>query len=207
MIGHATDDARRVADAVEAAVHREDKRDIATDPLAAIEELETIGWTAVSTAQSDPDAGGLTIYSLRDILARWSAPPDGMPDEAPAHDGTRVVYVDDVIPKLLNAFESLGVSASESMQHQTLAEILRTFHLLFDWLPAESQLRVEDMILRILSGLGDHVLTLELETALADLVATLAAAGRHQTADAILAAKEQLARSIGKLGNRSTRIR
>ncbi len=193
--------ARMVADVLEDAIHRADKRDITADPLDGIEELETIGWTAISTAQSDPDAGVLTIYSLRDILARWSAAPD----ETPEADVAPVVYVDDVLPRLLDAFESLAVAASESMQHQSCAEILRTFDMLFVALPPAMQLRVEEVILRTLSGLGDHILTRELETALTGMIATLEAAGRRKTADALRAATDQLARSIGKLGGRATR--
>lgn len=198
---HAPDDAAAVADVLEDAIHREEKRDIASDPLNGIEELETIGWTSISTAQSDPDAGLLTIYSLRDILARWSSPPD----EAPEGEIAPIVYVDDVLPRLLNAFESLAVSASESMQHQSYSEILRTFDLLFERLPSDLQLRVEDVIRRTLSALGDHVLTNELESALTGLISTLEQAGRRQTAAAVLAAKDQLARSLGKLGGRSSR--
>ncbi len=85
------------------------------------------------------------------------------------------------------------------------AEILRTFELLFDRLPPELQLRVEDVIGRMLSALGDHVLTNELEAAFNGLIATLENAGRCQTAGALRAAKDKLALSIGKLGARSTR--
>ncbi len=202
VTAHTPADARLVADALEDAIHRATKRDIAADPLDGIEELETIGWTSISTAQSDADAGVLTIYSLRDVLARWSAPPD----EAPDVDVAPIVYVDDVLPRLLDAFESLAVSSSESMQHQSYAEVMRTFELLFDRLPPQLQLRVEDIVLRVLPGLGDHVLTRELETALTGLIATLEAAGRRATAAAVRDAKDQLARSIGKLGGRATRV-
>lgn len=198
---HALDDAHGVAGLLEDAVQREGQRDLASDPLDGIEELETIAWTSISTAQSDPDAGVLTIYSLRDILARWSVAPDDAAHDPPAP----IVYEDNVLPRLLNAFESLAVSASESMQHQSYAEILRTFELVFDDLPSGLQARAEDVILRSLSGLGDHVLTAELEAALSGLVACLERAGRAQTAAAVLAARDKLAASIGKLGARSTR--
>ncbi|MGH8480188.1 MAG: hypothetical protein ACREXK_11580, partial [Gammaproteobacteria bacterium] len=73
-------------------------------------------------------------------------------------------------------------------------------------LPPDLQLRVEDVIRRTLSALGDHVLTNELESALTGLISTLEQAGRRQTAAAVLAAKDQLARSLGKLGGRSNRL-
>lgn len=195
------DDAHAVGSVLEEAIHREVKRDIALDPMDGIEELETIGWTSISSAQSDPDAGILTIYSLRDILARWLDAPAPTSDETIAP----IVYADDVVPRLLSSFESLAVSASESMQHQSYAEILRTFELLYDRLPPPLQSRVEDVVLRTLSGLGDHVLTSELETVLTGLIATFDKAGRTKTARALLAAREALAGSIGKLGGRSTR--
>ncbi len=194
-------DADSVAQVLEVAVHREGQRDLANDPLDGIEELETIAWTSISSAQSDPDAGVLTIYSLRDILARWSTASD----DAARSTHAPVVYVDNVLPRLLSAFESLAVSASESMQHQSYAEVLRTFALLFDGLPGNMQSRAEDVILRSLSTLGDHVLTAELEAALTGLIDCLERAGRAQTAAAVLTAKAKLADSIGKLGARSTR--
>ena len=196
-------DAIAVGDALEDAIHREGKRDIATDPLDGIEELETIAWTSISTAQSDPDAGVLTIYSLRDILARWASEPQERADR----DGAPVVYVDNVLPKLLNALESLAVSASESMQHQSYTEILRTFELLFDRLPPEAQRRVEDILLRTLPAMGEHVLTAELQTSLAALIERLEHGGRAETAAAVRVATEKLAGTIGKLGSRSTRAK
>ena len=201
VTAHGQADAALLASKLEDAIHRATKRDLAADPLDGIEELETIGWTGISTAQSDPEAGVLTIYSLRDILARWSVSPE---DAAPVKVAP-VVYEDDVMAKLMNAFESLAVSASESMQHQCLAEILRTFTLLFDVLPQPWQLRAEDIILRTLSAMGEHVLTNELETALNALVSTLDAAHRPTTAAALRAAQSQLAASRGKLGSRATR--
>ena len=199
---HRREDAEAVARVVDDAIIRERKRDIATDPLAAVEELETIAWTSISTAQSDPDAGVLSIYGLRDILARWSAPPgEHAGEKAP------VVYQDDVVARLIASLESLGVVASESMQHQSYAEVLRTFHLMFERLAPELQSRVEDVVLRTLSGMGDHILTHELEGALRELEATFDRAGRAKTALAIASAREKLAATIGKLGARGTRGR
>ena len=192
--------AEAVAGVLEDAVLRETKRDITIDPVDCIEELETIGWTSISTAQSDPDAGILTIQALRDILARWSEPR--------AENGSTpapVVYVDNVMPKLLNAFESLAVVASESMQHQSYAEIVRTFDLLYLRLSSDARRRTEDIVLRTLSGLGDQILTAELEHALLAWIGTLRHAGRDDVAAAIADAHAKLARTVGKLGARSTR--
>ena len=194
------EDAIAIADVLEDAIEREATRDIASDPLDGIEELETIAWTSISTAQSDPDAGVLTIYSLRDILARWCGA-----SQEPSDDATPVVYADDVLARLVSAHESLAVVASESMQHQSYAEILRTFDLLFDRMDAAMQARVEDVVLRSLSGLGDHILSAELDTRLDAMTATFERAGRRETAAAVREARQRLARSIGKLAGRGTR--
>lgn len=57
-----------------------------------------------------------------------------------------------------------------------------------------------EIILRV--TLGAYVV---FETALTGLIATLDAAGGGHTAAAVLTARKRLARSIGKLGGRSTR--
>ena len=198
---HTDDDAIAVGKALYAAIRRESQRDIASDPLDGIEELETIAWTSVSTAQSDPDPGLLTIYNLRDLLARWSSEDNG------SADGHRVpvVYTDNVFSRLMSAFESLAVAASESMQHQSYAEILRTFEIMFNRLPQEQKPRAEDLIMRTLSGLGDHVLTAELNGSLSRLIDILNQAGRLETAAAIHTAQNELALSVGKLRSRASR--
>ena len=78
----------------------------------------------------------------------------------------------------------------------------RLHSALVQCLPSDLQLRVESKILRVLSGLGDHVLTHELEAALAGLIAALEAAGRAHTANALRVARDTLASSIGMLGGR-----
>ena len=199
---HLEADADAVGRVLHEAVRPKRQRDITLDPLDGIEELETIAWTTISTAQSDPDPGQLTIFILRDLLARWS----NERDEGPAMRKLPIVYEDNVFARLMNAFESLAVSCAESMQHQNIAEILRSVDLTFDRLPEPQQRRAEDLLLRTLTALGDHVLTAELDGALVGLIATLKRAGRDKTAAAIETAHDRLARSIGKLGSRSTRV-
>ena len=92
------------------------------------------------------------------------------------------------------------------MQHQTLTEVLRTFTLLFDRLPADEQIRAEDLILRVLTGLGDHMLTAPLEHALRGLAGTLASCGRGETAAAVQTACDTLARSVGVINSRACRV-
>ncbi len=76
---------------------------------------------------------------------------------------------------------------------------------MFGRLSLKLQQRTEDIVLRILSCLGDHVLTAELEKALMDLSDKINSSGKSETALAIQQARLKLSESIGKLNSRSTR--
>jgi hypothetical protein len=65
--------------------------------------------------------------------------------------------------------------------------------------------RADDLLLRSLSGLGDHILSSDLEASLAALRAALNMHGQSRCASAIAAAQRQLQMSIGRLASRSTR--
>lgn len=195
------EDAEPLCRAVRDAIHLERQRDLDTDPAYGVEQLATIGWTSISSAKSNPAPGILTIRRLRDILARWSEQQD-TPDARPLP----LVYTDTALPELMDAFDSLAVICSESMQHQSLAEIVRAFALLFERLSPEQQGQVERIVLRMLSTLGDHVLTRDLDDALSALTGTLRRCGRGPVADAISAAQTALAASMGALNSRSTRV-
>lgn len=204
----AVDDREAVEDAVHGAVRLERQRNLAFDPAYGVEQLATIAWTSISTSKSDPAPGLLVIHSLRDVLARWAAEgveEKGSPGGADEPD-VAVVYSDDVLPQLMDAFESLAVVSSESMQHQAFAEITRTFATMFDRLPTDLQRRAEELVRRILPALGDHVLTADLDAALSSLTSSLAAAGKRETAAALQAAHAGLAGTVGKLNSRSTRV-
>jgi uncharacterized membrane protein len=197
-------DAAEIAYAAQCGFRIEQQRDLVSDPAYGIEQLAIIGWTSVSTAKSNPSPGLLVIHSLRDLLARWSADANSA---APRDEQTLpVIYPDDVFAKLLDAFETMTVVASESMQPQTLSEVLRTFTFTFDRLPVEVQQRAEDLILRSLTAMGEHVLTAELNGTLAGLIDTLNRSGRYETAAKVEMAREQLSQSVGKLAARSTRV-
>lgn len=185
----------------------EEQRDLDTDPAYGIEQLATIGWTSISTAKSNPGPGLLTIWNLRDLLARWlqTDAAFGAGAETDADPAAAVVYSDNLPEQVMRAFESLAVVASESMQHQSTAEIYLTFAGSFHRLPPQLQQQADDLLLRSLSGLGEHILTSELEAALSALIDALAEAGRPQCATAIAAARHQLGQSIGRLNSRSTR--
>ncbi|HEX6963745.1 MAG TPA: DUF2254 family protein [Lacipirellula sp.] len=199
-------DAAELAGAVRAAIRIEQQRDLENDPAYAIEQLAIIAWTSVSTAKSNPSPGLLVLHSLRDLLARWS-----VADERDAGEDQRrplpIVYRDDVVEHLYDAFEAIAVVASESMQPQTTAEFIRTFAIMFRRLPPSQQERAESLIRRSLSAFGEHVLTSELDAALAALAMELQAAARHQTAAEVQAARQVLGESIGRLGSRATRVK
>lgn len=191
---------------IEEAVILEEQRDLDTDPTFGIEQLVTIGWTSISTAKSNPDPGVLVIWNLRDLLARWLAADAAFGAATPIScAGASVVYVDNLPERLMQAFESLVVVASESMQHQSAAQVYRTFASLFHRLPPDLQRQADDLLMRSLSGLGDHILTSELAASLSVLVDALTISGRSQCAGAVEQARDKLARSIGQLNSRSTR--
>lgn len=105
----------------------------------------------------------------------------------------------------MEAFESLVVVASESMQHQSAAQVYRTSASLYKRLPPDLQRQAEDCLMRSLSGLGDHILTRELAASLSVIVDALTLSGRSQCAGAIELARDKLAESISLLNSRSTR--
>jgi uncharacterized membrane protein len=199
-----TSEVKRV---IESAIILEGQRDLDSDPAFGIEQLETIGWTSISTAKSNPDPGLLTIWNLRDLLSRWLA-SDVLFGEGKAvvPDPTAcVVYNDNLPERLMQAFESLVVVASESMQHQSAAQIYRALATLFPRLGRDLQQRADDLILRSVSGLGDQILTHELDVSLALLVGVLRTSGRTSCADAVETARSKLGETIGQLNSRSTR--
>jgi len=195
------DETTKLEKLVQEAVHCESQRDIVADPAYGIEQMEMIAWTSISTAKSNPAPGLFIIQSLRDVWAHWSREN---------HEGSEkqlypVVYTDDVFSRLMNAFESLAVVSSESMQHQSFAEIISTFGVMFDRLSPDQQRRAEDLILRIISALGEFVLTADLDSALSTLVRALKQSARIHTAAAVQDAQDRLKLSVGKLHSRATR--
>jgi uncharacterized membrane protein len=194
------DEAEKMGCVVQKAIQIERQRDIGNDPGDGIEQLEMISWTSISTAKSNPHPGLLTIRILRNLLARLAVEESsGKAERYP------IVYQDKFEEKLLDTLETLGVVSSESMQHQNFIEVVRTFTLLFNRLQPTQQTRIEDIIMRLLSVLGDHALTAPLSAALDKLTEMLTINNREKTALAVKQAHQQLQLSVGKLNSRSTR--
>jgi uncharacterized membrane protein len=195
-----------LVDATQAALSIERQRGYHRDPGFGVSQLATVGWTAISTAKSNPSPGLTAIRNLRDLLVRWvdEAPlPDSKAEEGRAT--VPLVYRDDVKEQVLGAFESLLIAASESMQHQVAAELYHSIAVVYDRLPAPLKSRAEDVLMRGLSALGDHVLAHDLDAALVEVTAALTKAGRLEPAGAVERARLSLAESIGVLGSRGTR--
>ena len=193
--------AERVAELAGRAIRLERQRDVATDPAHGLEQLEAIAWTSISSSKSNPAPGLLAVRALRDTLARWS-------QEEPVPAVARVlplVYHDSTFDHLLNTFESLAVVSTESMQHQTFTEVVDTFASMFERIPKAYEPRFEDVILRIITGLADHVLTAELDGALRELRETLLRASRQETAELVAEAHRAMRAARGHLHSRSTR--
>ena len=192
---------KRLSDAAISAIKFSDGRDLGCDPAFGVEQLAAIGWTSVSTARSNPQPGILVVRSLRDILARW-----GEEGPSPSDPQSPVIYPDHVMAEAIGVLESLAVVSSESMQHQTLAEIMRTLAVLLDTLPEEFAECLENVALRSVSALGEHVLTGDLEASLQQLEMALSRHGRATASNSIMRATAALRQSVGRLNSRSTRV-
>ena len=191
-----------VEQAVLEAIDLERQRNMHVDPGYGVTQLATIGWTSTSTALSNSSPALSCLRSLRDLAARWSE--EQLP--AQAEDSLPVVYRDRVLERVIDAFESIGVAASEAMQHRCCAEVLNAFSRSYARLPEELKPRAEDAVRRMLSSLGDHVLTADVDRALLLLVDVLFEAGRTDTAREVRTAHARLASTIGQLHSRGTRV-
>lgn len=187
------------------AIHIESQRDLDEDPAFGVEQLVTIGWTSISSAKSDPEPGLLTIWNMRDLLARWLR-EDAAFGHSARHEGeSRIAYCDNLSGDILRGFQSMVVAASESLQHQCAAEIYLAFAQQYPILSPEPRAEMADITLRSLAALGDHVPTTELDAALQKLAEVMKDLGQVRTAAAISAAHRQLSKSIGQLHSRASR--
>jgi uncharacterized membrane protein len=197
------EDAEQLRKTVERSIRQQREREIQRDPGFGIEQLLDIGWTTGSTSKQNPAPAILAVLGLRDLLGRWSEK-----EERDWRGSARlaIVYPDNVPQTLLLAFESMAIVASESMQDQLFAVVIESLSMTFDRLTAEGRKTCEDIILRILSALGDLVPSTRLDTALSGLHAALMEAGRIEAAGSVAEAQSQLRLSIGHLNSRATRV-
>lgn len=186
---------------ITAAIKIEPRRTIDSDAGFGIEQLYSIARTTASTSKQNPQPAILVCHCLRDIIARWSSA-----DAIPENSASRIVYADRGVDDAILAIAAIGVVASESMQNTLAAEVWRTLATLIDDVPTAQLPALTDTVQRLLSSLGDHVLTRDLEEELSRCRRSLAGRGEPDAAEAIRAAAETLAESIGTLNSRGTRV-
>src|SRR5919199_2199695 len=122
-------------------------RDLQYDPGHGMIQIMNIGWTSISTSKQNPVPGAEAVNALRDLLAQWA---DEEENEPSGVEKLPVVYYDDIPSKPLYMLESLGVVATESLQHQNFALVLGAFAKMFGRLPAAQRSQAEEIIPRIL---------------------------------------------------------
>lgn len=197
------EEAERLARATKAALQLDYQRATRRDPAFGIQQILMIGWSSGSTAYHNPGVAAESVRNLRDVVARWSEDYDaveGSPGSIP------LVYPDGLVERALEALEALAVVSTESLQYPTFEEVMRAYARLFGRLPAHLQDRVGTALHRLVTGLGDHVMTRSLEEALEEMVGALRAAGHAETADVVETALQQMASTAGTLAARSTRV-
>jgi hypothetical protein len=173
-------------------------RDLQYDPGHGMIQIMNIGWTSISTSKQNPVPGAEAVNALRDLLAQWA---DEEENEPSGVEKLPVVYYDDIPSKPLYMLESLGVVATESLQHQNFALVLRAFAKMFGRMPAAQRSQVEEIIPRILSRLQYAVLTTDLDEALLTLAVALDTAGSRETAEEVWEARQQARSNISSLAD------
>lgn len=133
-----SDDA--IAKAVRGAILLTQKRDIADDAGYSLHHLHTIGWTAISTARSDPAVGSIAIQALRDLAVAWREHPPR------AVTADRLAYDDRLPLQLIDTIESLMVASAESKQHQSMALLLDTLTAILPTMPVQQQRALADIM-------------------------------------------------------------
>lgn len=197
----------QVLRATESAVSIQRQRNFRRDPGLGISQITTMGWTAISSAKSNPHAGMAAIRALRDLLVRFVGEKAAGDKSSHPSVPLRIVYNQDPCEEIIDSLESLAIVSSESLQHQSAAQIISTFAATLSSLPVRLRSHAESAVLRILSSLGDHVLATDLDASLTQLTQALQSQGCNDTADAVDRAHRRLEATVGKLGSRGTRAR
>ncbi len=180
------EDAEQVGQSVRRSLDLSRQRDILNDAAFGLEQLETIGWTAISSAKSDPAPGLMVIRSAGDLLSHWVRDQSlAENQEKKPKETLNVVYHDDFLDRLIDVLESAQVAAHELQQHMSLAEVYVTLMNTFIRLNPSLQRRIVDLLLRGLPALESLVLTRTLEQALGQVVRTLRQTGYQDAAGAI----------------------
>jgi len=188
--------AAEVAEAVRKSLRLDRQREVSFDPSYGIEQMEMIAWTSISTAKGNPEPGLLTVRSLRSILSIWLEQDGVAPDEP---DALPVVYTDEMLHRVMDAFESLVIGTGESGQHHNFNEVMRALVVLYERLPEALRERGETLVERAMPVLGAHLLSGEMEATLETLGRTLESSGAASTAQTVYTALERLRSDVGKV--------
>ena len=180
------------------------QRNMVKDSDYGIKQLETIGWTEMSTAKDNPETGIIILHVLRNLISLWVAE---ISEDSQHSAELPVVYTKNTLKAVIAVWESLVTVSSESMQHQPFAETLHSLAIVYPRLPVHLQDRADALIGRAVSAMGDHVLTQDVDSAIHELIRVLRDAARPETAAMLQEARTQLAASVGTLANRSTRVK
>lgn len=195
--------------AIEGAIPLGRERELQTDPAQALAQLEAIGWTTISSSKQNPNGGQLVVFQLHDLIGRWARVANDATTQTDDGAGkcrvSAVVYHDGLLDQAVRTLGSMAVVASEGMQHQVAAAVYTAFARTFQFLPAPERTTAATCIARSLSGLADHVPTLELEEALRDVTTSLIEAGDTLTAAAVERAIDTLVDSSSVLSSRGNR--
>ena len=180
------------------------ERTMDQDASYGIKQLESIAWTEISTAKDNFETGLMIVHTLRSLIARWAAKET---EETDNTDRLPVVYTYDLQLDVIDALESLAIVSSESMQHQVFSEVIHALASVYRWLPEYLKRRADKLLQRAVSAMGDHVLTQDIDDALSELIDALRDEAHYETAQMVQKARSELAASLGKLSNRSTRVK
>lgn len=191
---------------IEACIRRalvvEEQRDLAQDAAYGISQLTIIGWTSTSTAKSNPSAAKSVCQALFELLWQWSGADYLNPKRSLS---SHVFYRDNVADQVFDGFESILIAATESMQHQTLGEVLHALIENYPRLSAVWRDRAEGIFLLSLDGLGDHLPTRLLAQRYERVAALLNADGRADSAASITKEWKKFSHTKGELHSRGSR--
>jgi uncharacterized membrane protein len=171
--------AEKQADKVRSAIYLERSRDVTHDPSHGIQQLEFIAWSTISPAKASIAPGIHTVFSLRNLLARWIEDEKERP---PEEEPLAVVYQDGMIDDVFKAFEALAIIAASTKEFHVIVEILYTFTALYPRMPQPWQDQLDKSISIIIPTLKEHYCSQRLSGALSDLITVLAEHQKSQTA-------------------------
>lgn len=178
---------------------------IHNNPQYGFKQLETVAWTEGSTAKQNPETVMMALNMFRDLLMRWLITDAEINDKNQDVERIAFVYPDLAIFYLMDMMESLATVSTESMQHQNFSEILDILSESYPHQPEALRHRSVDMIWRMLSAMGDHVLTGTLELSLLQLEETLALYGNKKESVRLALAHQAFGASLGELHSRASR--